>query len=74
MYIPFYYITGYSLAKEVANANLSFYLLTIINTGFIFGRLLPNYIADITSSLNVAVPYSLICGIIAFAWTFISSL
>ncbi|KAG4422349.1 hypothetical protein IFR04_004501 [Cadophora malorum] len=74
MYIPFYYITSYSLAKDIANANLSFYLLAIINAASIFGRIVPNFVADISGPLNICGPFVLFCGIIAFCWTSISSI
>ncbi|KAH6705156.1 MFS general substrate transporter [Leptodontidium sp. MPI-SDFR-AT-0119] len=74
MYIPFYYITSYSLAKDIANPNLSFYLLAIINAASIFGRIVPNFVADISGPLNICGPFVLFCGIIAFCWTSVSSI
>lgn len=68
------YITSYSLAKDIANPNLSFYLLAIINAASIFGRIVPNFVADISGPLNICGPFVLFCGIIAFCWTSVSSI
>ncbi|KAL2062256.1 hypothetical protein VTL71DRAFT_6522 [Oculimacula yallundae] len=74
MYIPFYYITSYSTENKIANANLSFYLLTVINAASIFGRIVPNFIADISGPLNMCGPFVLFCGIIAFCWPSVTSI
>ncbi|TVY78527.1 Aspyridones efflux protein apdF [Lachnellula suecica] len=74
MYIPFYYISSYSIAHDIGSENLSFYFLIIINAGSIFGRIVPNFFADITGPLNISMPFCLGCGIIAFCWTSVQSL
>ncbi|TVY85899.1 Aspyridones efflux protein, partial [Lachnellula willkommii] len=74
MYIPFYYVTSYSIAHNIANENLSFYLLTLLNVGSIFGRIVPNFFADVTGPLNITFPFILFCSIIAFCWTSVHSL
>jgi predicted MFS family arabinose efflux permease len=74
MYIPFYYISTYSVEKGFVDENLAFYLLTIINTGSIFGRIIPSFFADTLGPLNITAPWCLFCGIIAFSWLSISSL
>jgi predicted MFS family arabinose efflux permease len=74
MYIPFYYMSTYSIEKGVVDENLGFYLLTIINAASVFGRIVPNFFADITGPLNITMPLCCFCGIIAFCWTSVSSL
>ncbi|EKD14295.1 putative monocarboxylate permease-like protein [Drepanopeziza brunnea f. sp. 'multigermtubi' MB_m1] len=74
LYVPFYYITTYSTEKKIAGPNLSFYLLTLINTGSILGRIVPNFFADLTGPLNICTPFVLLCGLIAFCWPSIASL
>lgn len=68
MYIPFYYITTYSVEKGIVDANLGFYLLTILNTASIFGRIVPNFFADITGPLNITIPFISSTAIIALCW------
>lgn len=74
MYIPFYYISTYSFEKGFVDENLAFYLLTIINTGSIFGRIVPNFFADKIGPLNITAPWCLFCAIIAYSWLSISTL
>jgi MFS family permease len=74
MYIPFYYLSSYSIQKGFVGDNLGFYILAIINTGSIFGRIVPNFFADKIGPLNITAPFCLACAIIAFCWTSISSL
>jgi MFS family permease len=69
MYIPFYYMSTYSISHGIVDANLGFYLLTILNAASIFGRIVPNFFADKTGALNVMAPFSLFCGIIGYSWT-----
>ena len=74
MYIPFYYMSTYSIEKGIADKDISFYLLTIINAASFFGRIVPNFFADTIGPLNISGPFCCACGIIAFCWTSVSSL
>jgi predicted MFS family arabinose efflux permease len=74
MYIPFYYMSTYGFTKGIVDESLAFYLLTIINSASVFGRIVPNFFADLTGPLNIMVPFCLLCGILAFSWTSISSI
>ena len=73
MYIPFYYISTYSTETSIVDENLGFYLLTIINAASVFGRIVPNFLADTVGLLNISAPFCCACAIIAFCWTSISS-
>lgn len=69
LYIPFFYITPYALIKTRAGATLAFYFVPILNAGSIVGRLVPNALADRIGALNVLIPCTLACGVLAFTWT-----
>jgi len=73
MYVPFYYISSFGVSHEIINAKLGFYLLTILNAGSVFGRIIPNFFADKIGPLNMMTPLVLLIGIIAYAWTSITS-
>jgi hypothetical protein len=45
VYIPFFYIQDYALKLGV-NDDIAFYLLSIMNAASLFGRLIPNWLAD----------------------------
>ncbi|PMD31678.1 putative MFS monocarboxylate transporter [Hyaloscypha variabilis F] len=68
MYIPFYYVSSFGISHHVVDANLGFYLLTILNAASIFGRIIPNFFADKTGALNIMTPWLFFCGIIGYSW------
>ncbi|KAI9461507.1 MFS general substrate transporter [Russula earlei] len=69
LYIPFFYITPYAHFKTGASAALAFYFVPILNAGSVFGRILPNALADRIGPLNTLIPCTFACGVLAFAWT-----
>ena len=68
IYIPFFYDEIY--ATDVCNSpgNITFYLLSIINTGSIFGRLIPNFLADKTGPLNMHILFAFTAALLIFCW------
>ncbi|OQO10511.1 hypothetical protein B0A48_03808 [Cryoendolithus antarcticus] len=64
LYVLFFYIQSYALQTHITNDNLSFYLLSIINAASVFGRIIPNYIADFTGPMNMILPCSFMAGIL----------
>ncbi|KAI0044864.1 putative MFS monocarboxylate transporter [Auriscalpium vulgare] len=68
VYIPFYFISAYALKKTGASDDRAFYLVPILNAASIFGRIIPNIIADKTGSLNALIPCAFICSILAYSW------
>ena len=53
---------------QIMSPNLSFYTLSLLNASSIFGRILPNLIADTTGPLNIMLPSVLITFTLAFSW------
>ena len=74
LYGPLYYIGPYAIQKGITDENLAFYLLPIINAASIFGRIIPNALADRVGPLNVLFPCATIAAILALAWIGISNL
>lgn len=68
LYVPFYYISSYGITKIGMSPQLGFYLVPILNAGSVFGRLAPNYFADKIGPLNILIPFTSFCMILAFAW------
>ena len=66
LYAPFFYIQFYALNTGIMNANLAFYLLSILNAASIFGRALPNILADKIGPYNVIIPCSIMTSILNF--------
>ncbi|EJD49425.1 MFS general substrate transporter [Auricularia subglabra TFB-10046 SS5] len=66
LYTPFFYIQLYALSKNITSEHLAFYMLSVINAGSTFGRVLPNLIADRTGPFNMMIPCALMSGILIF--------
>jgi len=64
LYAPFFYVQTYSITYHITNTNLAFYLLAIINTASIFGRIIPNFIADKTGPMNMIIPCCVMSGVL----------
>ncbi|RMZ90982.1 hypothetical protein DV736_g1752, partial [Chaetothyriales sp. CBS 134916] len=73
-YGPIYYIQSYALAKHITSTNFAFYLLPILNSASVPGRILPNFIADHIGPFNVLIPCALMTSILAFYWIAITNL
>ncbi|KAF2457834.1 MFS general substrate transporter [Lineolata rhizophorae] len=65
LYAPFYYIQLYSIELNITGGDLTFYLLSIINAASVFGRVIPNFIADRTGPFNMMIPCAIFTGILA---------
>lgn len=68
LYVPFFYVQSYASDHLHIDENISFYLLVIMNAGSIFGRLIPNFLADKIGPFNMLIPASLSASVLAFAW------
>lgn len=68
LYVPFFYLQLYALHYGVVSQDLSAYLVTLLNAGSVFGRILPNFAADHLGSMNVLAATTLGAGVLAFAW------
>ena len=69
IYVSFFYIQIYALAECDTSANLASYLLATTNAGSLFGRVLPNYLADdYTGPMNMHISFSIAAAMLAFCW------
>lgn len=66
LYVPFFYIQYFAITTKITNANLGFYLLAILNSGSVFGRIVPNLIADKVGGLNILIPCGIITAVLIF--------
>lgn len=74
LFTPFFYIQLYALNQQAADSDFAFYLLAIMNAASIFGRIIPNVIADRIGPFNSMIPCAFACSILAFCLIRISSL
>lgn len=73
LYFPFFYTQSYAISTGIMEQSLANYLFAILNAASIFGRILPNFIADRVGALNVLLPCTLAASILAFSWLAIDS-
>lgn len=74
LYSAFFYIQLYTQLEGLASVQFAPYTVTLLNVGSVFGRLIPNYIADKVGSLNVALICSAASAVLLFGWLGIHSL
>ncbi|KAE8318201.1 hypothetical protein BDV41DRAFT_560961 [Aspergillus transmontanensis] len=72
--IPFYYIQSFSISEGIATDGLGFYLLSILTTGSVLGRILPNVFANVIGPFNIIFTCTVITGAMMFALVNLSSL
>ena len=68
LYVPIDYVSSYAGNKLQASQDMTFYMVPILNAGSIFGRIIPNYVADAIGPINVLIPCTFACGVLALAW------
>ncbi|KAI1277848.1 riboflavin transporter MCH5 [Xylaria sp. FL0933] len=72
VYLPVYYLGAYSRNSDFVHPSLSYTnslnLVLILNGVSIFGRLLPNHLADRYGPLSILAPFALFGGITILAW------
>lgn len=75
IYIPFFYISSFSIREGVTKDNLGFYMLPIMNAASIFGRVIPAAIADrLTGPVNTLIVVLLSAAALSFAWLAVTTL
>jgi MFS family permease len=59
-FAPFFFIQDYAIKLGVSK-DMGFNLLSIMNTANVFGRFVPNFIADRYGGVNTLLPLSVVC-------------
>ncbi|CAN6623026.1 probable transporter Mch2p [Trichomonascus vanleenenianus] len=67
LYVPLFYIQSYADANGLPS-NVVPYMVTILGSGSIIGRIFPNYLADKVGPMNVMILSTMAAGVLAFAW------
>jgi predicted MFS family arabinose efflux permease len=60
----FFYVQLYAISKNITTETFGFYLLAILNSASVFGRVAPNFLADKSGPLNIIIPCAWISGIL----------
>jgi predicted MFS family arabinose efflux permease len=67
------YIQPYAIETRIVDGNIGFYLLAILNAASTFGRVIPNFIADYTGTLNMLIPALAATTALAYCWAAVQS-
>jgi MFS family permease len=59
-FVPFFFVQEYAIGLGISK-DMAFNLLSIINAANVFGRFVPNYIADRYGGVNTLLPLSIAC-------------
>jgi MFS family permease len=59
-FVPFFFVQEYALQLGISK-DMAFNLLSIMNAANVFGRFVPNYIADRYGGVNTLLPLSVAC-------------
>jgi MFS family permease len=68
LYVPFFYTQLYTIAHGITDADFAPYLVTFLNVGSVFGRVIPNALAGKYGSLNMMIVCAGGSAILAFGW------
>ncbi|KAL4961067.1 major facilitator superfamily domain-containing protein [Aspergillus stella-maris] len=64
LFVILFYLSYYSEANRITDESLAFYLVPIFNAASVFGRTIPNKMADKTGPFNLLVPAALSSGLL----------
>lgn len=73
LYVPFFYISTYAAEVEGLNHELAFYMLPILASGGILGRIIPAVLADRVGTLPVLAFTTSVAAALAFFWILVRS-
>jgi len=68
LFSPFFYITSWTISRGL-NADLGFYMVSIINAASLPGRILPGLLADKLGAFNMVIVATVVSGLICMCWT-----
>jgi len=72
IFFPFFYLQLYAITRSI-DQTLAFYSLAILNAASVFGRVVPNFLADKFGIFNLLIPFATISASLIFAVLGVSS-
>lgn len=68
LYPMMFYVQTYAIETHALSETSAFNLLPVLNAASVFGRILPNLIADHAGPFNLLIPAIFVSGLLAFCW------
>lgn len=63
IFTPFCYIVNYAEDRALVSQNTAFYVLSVMNAGGVFGRIVPAILSDKIGRFNLLMPTSFLAGV-----------
>lgn len=74
LYTAFFYLQLFDELHHLSSASFSPYVVTLLNVGSVFGRLIPNYLADKLGSVNTCLACAAVSSVLLYGWVGINDL
>lgn len=74
LYTAFFYLQLYDELHHLSSLSFSPYIVTFLNVGSVFGRIIPNYLADKVGSVNICLVCAAVSSILLYGWMGIHNL
>ncbi|KAL1857471.1 hypothetical protein Daus18300_010336 [Diaporthe australafricana] len=74
LYTAFFCIQLFCELHRLSSLDFAPYTVTLLNVGSVFGRILPNYLADKVGSVNVIIVCAAVSAILLYGWLGIHNL
>ncbi|KAJ7730873.1 major facilitator superfamily domain-containing protein [Mycena maculata] len=72
LFYPIFYLQLYSVKRGISE-KIAFYTISFVNAGGLFGRLIPNFLADRVGSFNVIIPVTFLTAACVLAMLGVSN-
>ncbi|TVY85262.1 Aspyridones efflux protein apdF [Lachnellula suecica] len=73
LFVILFYLSYYAEAQRITNTSLAFYLVPVFNAASMFGRTIPNALADRWGPFNILAPAALSSGILMLCMMAVNS-
>lgn len=74
LYTAFFYIQLFDELHGLSSVGFSPYTVILLNVGSVFGRVIPNYLADKVGSLNICAGCAAVSAVLLYGWLGIHNL
>lgn len=74
LYTAFFYIQLFDEMHGLSSSQFAPYTVTLLNVGSVFGRLIPNYLADLAGSVNICLGCAVASAVLLYGWLGIHNL
>ena len=68
LYVPYFYISSWATREGIMSPSLAFNMVPILSAGSVFGRILPNLVADKLGPINMMTVCTTAACVLGFCW------